>query len=192
MTNPLRLSKGEVIAARYISNDGIQFGDESLQTTKASPQRYISCYDLTVQSGSTTTPSAFKFGTTDVSRNVSVVSDGTALTKIKVDFAGVYNFIWSGQFENTVNAFRDIYVWFRINGQNVAGSTGLAAIAGSHAGANGHSLIGWNFFLPLNAGDEVQIMWMKEDAGTTLAFYSATANYPSTASIVLTVNAISS
>jgi hypothetical protein len=190
MANPDRLSQGEVIAGRYISETGITFGDGSLQNTTASPQRYISCFDLTVQSGSTTTPTPYKFGVTDFSRHINVISDGTALTKIKFDFAGIYNFIWSGQFKNTNIQSKDIYVWFRINGVDVAGSTGLAAVPLAHAGTTGHTIIGWNFFLNLNAGDEVQMMWMKESDDVSLAFFSGTANYPSTASIVLTVNAI--
>lgn len=213
--NPLRMSKGELQAGGFIvdndiiptiddfSNLGIPnyrfknlrlsnsitFNDGTSQSTSASPTRYISCFDLTTQEGSTTTPTPYKFNTTDVSRDINVVSDGTNPTKIKVDVAGVYNFIWSGQFENTVNEARDIFVWWRINGEDVVGSTGLAAVPGSHGGVNGHALIGWNFFLTLAAGDEVQLMWMKE-VGINLPYYAATANYPSTASVVLTVNQI--
>lgn len=185
---PNLISNGEVIAGKYLSRSGIQFGDGTYYGTAL--VHYLSCYDLTTQTGSTTTPTPYIFGTTDIAKGFSVVSDGTHLTKIKAEHAGVYNFIWSGQFENTVNIFKDIYVWWRINGQDVLGSTGLAAVPGSHSGGNGHAIIGWNFFLTLNAGDEVQLMWMKEDVGVTLPFYGATANYPSTASVVLTVNQI--
>jgi hypothetical protein len=33
MTNPLRLSKGEVSAGRFVSNDGYEFGDGTIQNT---------------------------------------------------------------------------------------------------------------------------------------------------------------
>jgi len=188
MTNPNRISNGEVIARKYITRTSYKFPDDTEYTTAL--VHYLSCYDTTTQIGSTTTPTPYIFGTTDVAKGFSVVSDGTNLTKIKADHAGVYNFIWSGQFENTNIQTKDIYVWFRINGQDVAGSTGLAGVPLAHAGGIGHGLIGWNFFLTLAAGDEVQLMWMKESANVTLAYYAGTVNYPSTASVVLTVNQI--
>jgi hypothetical protein len=190
MPNPNRISTGEVIAGRYISKTGITFGDGTNQDTAASPSRYLSCFDTTTQAGSTTAGVPYRFNTTDASRDISVISDGSYLTKIKNTYAGVYNFIWSGQFENSVNTAKDIYVWFKVNGTDVVGSTGLAAVPGSHGAIHGHAIIGWNFFLNLPANAETQIYWLKETADISLVYYSETANYPSTASVVLTVNQI--
>ena len=184
---PNLISNGEVLAGKYLSHSGYQFGDGTHYGTAL--VHYLSCYDLSTQTGSTTTPTPFIFGTTDVAKGFSVVTNGTSLTRIEASHAGVYNFQWSGQFENTVNEARDIFVWWRVNGNDVVGSTGLAAVPGSHGGVNGHALIGWNFFLTLNANDYVELYWMKE-TGINLPFYAGTENYPSTASVVLTVNQI--
>ena len=185
---PNLISNGEVIAGKYLSRRGIQFGDGTEYGTAL--VHYISCFDLSTQTGSTTIPTPFHYSNTDVSNGISVISDGTELSKIKVSHAGVYNFIWSGQFENTVNVDRDIYVWFRVNGQDVLGSTGLSAVPANKGAVPGKCITGWNFFLSLAAGDEVQIMWMVEANSVSLAFYAGNANYPSTASVVLTVNQI--
>jgi len=185
---PNLISNGEVLAGKYLSHSGYQFGDGTYYGTAL--VHYISCFDLSTQIGSTTTPTAFHYSNTDVSNGISVISDGTQLSKIKFTHAGVYNFIWSGQFENNVNTDKDIFVWFRINGEDVLGSTGLSSIPASKGAISGKSITGWNFFLNLNVDDEVQIMWMKEAASVSLAFYTANANYPSTASVVLTVNQI--
>lgn len=185
---PNLISNGEVLAGKYLSHSGYQFGDGTYYGTAL--VHYISAFDTTTQVGSTTTGTAFSFDTVDVSNGISITSDGTRLTRFTFSHGGVYNFIWSGQFENSVNSDKDIYVWFRKNNQDIIGSTGLAAISGSHGATNGHNIIGWNFFITVNAGDFVQLMWVKEDAGTTLAQYPATATYPSTASVVMTINQI--
>jgi hypothetical protein len=188
MAQPNLISNGEVIAGKYLSRTGFKFGDDTEYTTAI--VHYLSCFDLSTQMGSTTTPTPFHYSNTDVSKGISVISDGTELSKIKFDHAGVYNFIWSGQFENSNSADKDIYVWFRINGEDVLGSTGLSSIPAARGSDSGKSITGWNFFLNLAAGDEVQIMWMKELAAISLAYYTGNANYPSTASVVLTVNQI--
>lgn len=188
MTNPNRISNGEVIARKYITRTSYKFPDDTEYTTAL--VHFISCFDITTQIGSTTTPTPYIFGTTDVSKGISVTSNGTHLTRITFDHAGVYNFIWSGQFENNSSGAQDIFVWFRKNEQDILGSTGLAAVPGTHAGFNGHAIIGWNFFISVNANDYVELYWMKSSDAITLPFYTATANYPSTASVVLTVNQI--
>jgi hypothetical protein len=188
MANPNRISNGEAIAGKFITRTTYKFQDETEYSTAL--VHYISCFDDSTQTSSTTTPTPFHYSTTDVSKGISIVSDGVDLRKIVFDHAGVYNFIWSGQFENSSSSAQDVFVWFRKNGVDIAGSTGLAAVPGSHAGTNGHAIIGWNFFISVNAGDYVQIMWMKSSASITLPFYAATADYPSTASVVLTINQI--
>jgi hypothetical protein len=184
MANPNRISNGEVIARKYQTRTTYQFPDSTEYSTAL--VHYGSFWDTTIQAGSTTTPTPMYFNTHDGYKGVLNGADG----KIFFDHGGVYNFVWSGQFENSVSSDHDIYVWFRINGVNVDGSTGLAAVPASHGVVNGHAIIGWNFFLTVNAGDYVQIMWLKDIEEITMPFYAATASYPSTASVVLTVNQI--
>jgi len=145
--------------------------------------------DTTTQTGSITQGTPFTFNTADVVDGVTLVS-GSQLT-VPVD--GVYNFQWSGQFQNTDNAIQNVRVWLRINGTDVIGSAGLISIpARKSAGIPASLIIGWNYFLSLTAGQYVQIVWLPESTLVTVPTYPATVTpaAPSTASVIVTVNQV--
>ena len=142
--------------------------------------------DTTTQTGSTTTPTAMTFNTADALGGVTLVS-GSRLT---VPVTGVYNLQWSGQFENSAQAVQDIWVWVRINGADLAGSTGLISIPSrKSAGVPSHIVTGWNYFLNLTASQYVELYWLKETSGITLTPYAASVSppYPATASVIVTI-----
>lgn len=143
----------------------------------------------TTLTGSASAGTAFTFDTTDVSDGVTLVS-GSRLT-VPVD--GIYNVQWSGQFQNVENAIETVHVWLRIDGVDVVGSTGDISIpARKSAGIPSRTIIGWNFFLNLTAGQYVEIVWLPDVATVTLPAFpaSVTPAYPSTASVVVTVNQV--
>lgn len=149
--------------------------------------------DSTTQTiSSTTTAYPIKLNTEDFSNGVSVVSDGTNLTRIKFDHAGVYNIQWSGQFKNTNNADQDASVWLRINEVDVPGSAGLISIPSSKGGAPGHLIVGWNYFLKFNDGDYLQLMWSATSTAVSIPYLpvGTLPTRPSTASVVLTVSQV--
>jgi len=142
-----------------------------------------------IQSPLAATAVPMYINTTDYANNVSVVND-TRITAVK---AGIYNLQWSGQFNNSDTTEHDASVWLRVNGVDVVGSTGFVAIIASHGGIDGHSIIGWNYFLQLNAGQYVEIWWSTTNQKVTLECYgpSTGPTRPATASVVATLAFVS-
>lgn len=145
--------------------------------------------DTTVQTGSVTAGTAFTFDTIDVADGVTLVS-GSRLT---VPLDGVYNIQWSGQFQNVENEIEDVTVWLRIDGVDVIGSAGIISLAArKNATVFARTIIGWNYFLTLTAGQYVQIVWLPSVASITVPAFpaSVTPAHPSTASVIVTVNQV--
>ncbi len=146
--------------------------------------------DTTTQTGSITAGTPFTFNTTDVLDGVTLVS-GSQLT---VAVAGDYNIQWSGQFQNVENEIENVRVWLRVNGTDVAGSAGVISLAArKNATVFARTIIGWNYFLSLTAGQYVQIVWLPSVATITVPSFPASAVtpiYPSTASVIVTVNQV--
>ena len=145
--------------------------------------------DTTTQTGSITAGTPFTFNTADVTDGITLVSN----SQLTVPVTGVYNFQWSGQFQNTDNAIQNVRVWLRVNGVDVPGSAGLISIPARKSAIIPSSLIiGWNYFLSLTAGQYVQIVWLPESTLVTVPVYPATLTpaAPSTASVIVTVNQV--
>ena len=142
-----------------------------------------------IQSPVANTAVPMYLNTTDFSNTVTIVDT----TKITAANAGVYNLQWSGQFNNSDTTEHDLSVWLRINGVDVVGSTGFVAVVGSHGGTDGHSIVGWNYYIQLNAGQYVEIWWSTTNEKLTLECYgpSTGPTRPSTASVVATLSFVS-
>lgn len=145
--------------------------------------------DLTNQTGSIDNGTPFTFNTADVLDGVTLVDN----SKLTVPLAGVYNIQWSGQFQNVENTIENVTVWLRINGVDVAGSAGVISLAArKSATIFARTIIGWNYFLSLTAGQYVQIVWLPSIASITVPSFPAsiTPAHPSTASVIVTVNQV--
>ena len=130
---------------------------------------------------------AMTLNTVDYANGVSVASN----SRITVVDSGIWNLQWSGQFENTDSQDHDVRVWLKINGTVVTGSTGFFAVASKHGSVDGHALVGWNYFLSLNANDYVELWWETDNTLVTIQAYPASGNYPSTASLIATMTFVS-
>jgi hypothetical protein len=141
------------------------------------------------QTATVNTATAMTFNVTDYSNDVSVVSN----SRMTVVNSGIYNLQWSGQFENTDTQLHDASVWIRVNGTDVVGSDGLISVPNKHGGVNGHTIAAWNYFVQLNAGDYVQLMWSTDDAQVSLQYYAAgtSPTRPTTASVIATLSFVS-
>jgi hypothetical protein len=157
---------------------------------------YGSFADTTTQTAVANTATVMTLNTTDFANGVSIVTSGGKASRITAVTAGIYNFQWSGQFQNTDNAQHDISVWVRKNGTDVVGSTGFISIPArksAGAGNEGHGIYGWNFFFSLNANDYIELWWSTDSAQVTIEAYpvGTSPTRPSTSSLVVTMAFVS-
>ena len=133
------------------------------------------------QTATANTATLMTLNTTDFSNQVSITS-----SKITVQNAGIYNLQFSAQFQNTDTAFQDVYIWLKQNGVDISGSTGFVSIPNRHAGTDGHTIVGWNYFLSMAASDYVEIYWSIPNTAVSIQHLAASGspNKPSTQSVV--------
>lgn len=140
------------------------------------------------QTATINTATLMTLNTTDFANQVSISS-----SKITVENAGIYNLQFSAQFQNTDTAFQDVYIWLRQNGVDIPGSTGFVSIPNRHAGTDGHTIVGWNYFLSMAENDYIEIYWSIPNAAVTIQHLAAsgTPTKPSTQSVVATLSFVS-
>jgi len=139
-------------------------------------------------------------GTYTVSTSATVASttiSGTIQSKIVVAQAGIYNLQWSGQFQNTGAQLHDVSVWLRKDATGVAtditGSTGFISVPNTHGGTDGHTIVGWNYFVELQADEYLELWWSANNTAVSLEAYPAQVSpvRPSTASLIATLTFVS-
>jgi hypothetical protein len=148
------------------------------------------------QSTTANTATLMTLNTTDFSNQVSITG-----SKISVVNAGIYNLQFSAQFQNTDNQIQDISIWLRQGNDggssaDIVGSTGFVSIPArksASAGEEAHEIIGWNYYLQMQANDYVQIYWSTTNASVTIQQYPASTGpvRPSTQSVVATLSFVS-
>ena len=176
----------------YITYEGAwvytSYGWTSLSSMSSAP--YGAFSDTASHTVTANTANAMTFNTTDYNSNVSIVSS----SRITAAYAGLYNLQFSTQFQNNDNAPQDVFIWLRINGVDVAGSTGKVGLpARKSVGDPFHDIKGWNFFVRLTAGQYVELWWSTTSSNVTIETYAAssTPTKPSTASNVVTMTYVS-
>lgn len=149
--------------------------------------------DTTDQTTTANTATVMTFDTTDFASGVSIVTSGGKASRFTVTNAGVYNFQWSGQFQNSDTQDHDASIWVRKNGTDVVGSTGYISVPSSHGGIDGHGIYGWNFLFSLAANDYIELWWETDDTAVTIQAYPAgtSPTRPSTSSLVATMTFVS-
>lgn len=144
--------------------------------------RYGSFFDTTTQTATViNTAKAITFNTTDLSNGVFI---GSPTSRIIVDSEGLYNFAMSFQIDKTSGGTAEFYIWFRLNGVNIANSAGFIRIQGNNA----EIFSAYNLFLDLKANDYVEVMFSVTDLSVEVLAVPATAPVPAIPSIILTVN----
>jgi hypothetical protein len=140
------------------------------------------------QTATANTATLMTLNTTDFANGVSI-----ATSKITVANAGIYNLQFSAQFQNTDTAFQDVYIWLKQDGVDIPGSTGFVSVPNRHAGTDGHSIIGWNYFLSMAASDYIEIYWSVPNTAVSIQHLAAsgTPTKPSTQSVVATMSFVS-
>lgn len=157
-----------------------------LATNAQQAVKYGTFFDTTTQTAAATnTAYAVTFNNTDLSAGIS---RGTPTSRIIVDTDGVYNFQFSMQLLNTAGGDHSIWIWFRINGVDIANSATKLKVKSN----NTEDVAAWNFVTAMDANDYFEIMWAVSD--TALQIYSMTsaAPVPAVPSVILTVDRIGS
>jgi hypothetical protein len=143
----------------------------------------------TSQSTTANTATLMTLSQTDFANGVSISS-----SKITADNAGIYNLQFSAQLQNLDNAPQDVFIWLRQNDVDIVGSTGVVGLpARKNPGDPFHIITGWNYYVQMAAGDNIQIYWSTTNASVTIPTYAAsgTPTKPSTASVVATLSFVS-
>jgi len=115
------------------------------------------------------------------------VQRGVPTSKIYVANTGLYNIQFSAQLDKTGGGATSVYIWPRINGQNVANSATKVVIDGP----NSEIVPAWNFLLPLKTGDYFELAWQSSDIDVVILAEPESGNVPGIPSIILTVTYVS-
>ena len=158
-------------------------------TTKINaPTPHGSFYDTTTQ----TNPVATAVKLMKIN-SVYDAQDGTQYAvkkdtnRVYITQTGVYNIQFSAQLDNVGGGNTEIYIWIRVNGQNVPYSASKVVIAGP----NDEKVAAWNWVLTLKAGDYIEIAWESPSTDTILLHIPASGNIPEVPSVILTVTWVS-
>jgi hypothetical protein len=141
------------------------------------------------QTTTANTAKQITFSQTDFTNGVTLSG-----SNITVAYAGIYNLQFSVQLSSLDTAPTDTYLWLRQNGTDIVGSTGvIGLLARKGPSSPSHDIKGWNYFLSMNANDNVQIWWATTSANVSIDFYAAgtVPTRPSTASVVATMSFVS-
>jgi len=127
---------------------------------------------------------------TSATNGISVVTDGTNLTRITVANAGVYNVLFSAQLTNSGGTGQTVDFWLRKNGEtaafNVPDSNGKVQLQGNAS----YLMAAWNYFIALDAGDYIYLMWTATSTNITMINAPANGVHPATPSIIVTLNQV--
>jgi hypothetical protein len=153
-----------------------------------SPVPHGSFYDTTTQ----TNPVANTVNLMQVN-SVYDSNDGTQYAikkdtnRIYITQTGVYNIQFSAQLDKTGGGASAVYIWIRVNGQNVFNSATKVVIDGP----NSEIVAAWNWVLTLAANDYIELAWESSDTNVILAAVAATGNIPEIPSVIITVTWVS-
>ena len=151
---------------------------------------YGAFQDSTTQTiGSTTTAYPITFNTTDYSNNVSISSG----SHINFAVAGLYNIQFSLQFSSLDVATQDADVWFRKNGTDISNSNSRFGLAPRKSATDPFHVIGsLNFFVQVNAGDYIELVWSSTSTNVSLTSFAAgtSPTRPAIPCAILTVSQV--
>jgi hypothetical protein len=107
--------------------------------------------------------------------------------RVYITQTGVYNIAFSAQLDKTGGGADSVFIWIRVNGQNVAHSASKVVINGS----NDEVVAAWNWVLTLANKDYIELAWQSPDTNVVLLAVPASGNIPEIPSVILTVSWVS-
>lgn len=83
------------------------------------------------------------------------------------DHTGIYKIDYSLQVYNTDSQIHDIYVWVRLNGNNVVGSASHFSVPNRHGSIDGALVAYSSVVLTVTQIDEISLYWATDKAATS-------------------------
>ena len=152
-----------------------------LYTPQVSDKRYGSFYDTSTQTAAATgTAYPITLNSTSITDGVYI---GTPTSRVYVDRVGAYNFQFSAQLLKGGGGSGNVYIWYRINGADIANSATIVTLAGSSSAV----VAAWNFVVEMNAGDYFELVWSTNNTGCEIHATGASSPVPAVPSVILTV-----
>lgn len=133
--------------------------------------------------GAINTAEAITWNNAPIAKGISL---GSPASRIVVDRAGTYKFDLSAQLSSSSSSQKNIWIWFAINGTDVANS----AIIETEALNNGHCAVSRTELMPLAAGDYVECKFAVDDVALILNAEAATAFAPAAPAALLAVTQV--
>jgi hypothetical protein len=177
----------QVLIADSTQTTGLKWGSN---TTPPASGYYGAWQDnVTQTAAANNTGYPMIFRTTDLSNGVTVVTNGTNLTRITFANTGIYNLQFSSQFQNLSNSPQDVTIWLRKNGTDISGSAGVVGLEARKNPTDPYHIVsGWNYLLSVIAGEYYELVWSTTDyTNVQMQFYAAGSPPPSAASVIMTV-----
>ena len=156
--------------------------------TGVSNSYYGSFYDTTRQTiGAPYAIAQIELNTTVFNQNIQIASG----TQIVFDYAGKYNIEFSLQLQNLSNQEQDFYLWLDYLGSAVSNSASVVSVPKQHAGGDGFLVPAWNFYVNVNAGDNVELVWTASSTQVRIEPVTPPVpQIPSIPSVIVTVSKI--
>jgi hypothetical protein len=143
---------------------------------------YAAFSDITDQTGSTTAATAVKFGTTEVTgAGITMVTDGSNLTRLTFTAAGTYMIAPNLQFANSDSADHPATIWLALDGTNIVRSATKISVPKATDG--GTTFFQIAFYVTVTAGQYVQVLWLPANVAVTLDHTAAAAGPPAVPAI---------
>ena len=149
------------------------------------PVGHASYYDTTTQTNPIA--DAVNLFTYDSIVSEFQIRRGSPTSIIFIASTGIYNIQFSAQLDKTGGSASNVYIWPRVNGQNVPYSATKIVIDGP----NNEIGPAWNFLLDLKAGDYFELAWQSPDTAVVILAEPESGNIPGIPSIILTMTYVS-
>jgi hypothetical protein len=180
LTGSLTLSSGSALNINdgFYVNGNKQFNHGQFYTTYT-------------QSGSADTAYPMEFNESDNSTGITITNNINGLpTRITAVNTGYYNIQFSSQLGTTSTETCEFSIWLRKMGSDVTNSNGDITI--NKVAGGGNVIAAWNFAIPLDAGQYVELYYSKTTNNGVIAYKAPQTNptRPATPSTILTVTQI--
>jgi hypothetical protein len=139
--------------------------------------------DVTQTAAVINTAYGVTFNTTDLTYGVYV---GSPTSRIICANAGVYNFQFSLQLDNTSGGAHLTYIWPRVDGVDIPKSAGQIRLQGN----NSEIVPAWNFILKMKAGSYFELMWSVTDTAVQITAVAASSPVPAVPSALISVTQV--